>query len=63
MDYINPSAKLAIKMYKLSKNELKYILNECNKTFEIQKKIDKKKEKEILEERIIEERNQLLFDY
>jgi len=63
MDYINPSAKLAIKMYKLSNNELKYILNECNKTFEIQKKIDKKKEKEILEERIIEERNQLLFDY
>ena len=63
MDYINPSAKLAIKMYKLSNNEHKYILNECNKTFEIQKKIDKKKEKEILEERIIEERNQLLFDY
>ena len=63
MDYINPSAKLAIKMYKLSNNELKYILNECNKTFEIQKKIDKKKEKEILEERIIEEINKILFDY
>lgn len=62
MNYINPDARLAKNMYKLTKYEVKHIIIECNKIFENQKKIDERKQNEIIEEKL-EENNQILFDY
>jgi hypothetical protein len=55
MNYVNPSAKLALSMCKLSKYELKKILFDCNRIFEKERENNIKKIKKQNEERIREE--------